>query len=259
MAFFVRTCYNDPMEHLSSRMRAAGWILQGTSDNRWEILALDGRRFAWTRGEWSPSREVVEAQLLRDEDAIRCGKRSPFLGTTRLVQRAAPGEPTLLARCIAEKAICRGHSLLRLLPIPDPPGDALLLEAGARRVETLLAPWSAAPDDARRFPHHLVLCEHLCDTLPPSVRGTVLRNLTTWLHPQGEAYLSFFEMSAMPAAQERSDWEDGYVVERSGCSVFLKPWLPARAIDSLQREIGGNAALAWSLYDEFVLRWIPTP
>ncbi len=199
--------------------------------------------------------EKAEEQLRKDEELIREGCRTAFVGTSRLLRMRGKGQATLLAENVAQRGACVDMTVLRAMTQADPVGDELLRGAGARRVETLLPPWEEAREDHRRFPYAMLLCEHVPDVLPPEDRRRVLRNVGSYVRKDAIAYVSFFGMGAMPSAERRRDHEDGYVSEYRGHEVFLKPWTPHRAVETLMRVWGGTATLEWSLYDEMVVRW----
>lgn len=238
-------------------MLEAGWVFHKRSDDRWEILSPRDRRFFWTKHDWEPSRREVEACLEADEEAIRSGEFTPFTGTARLVNPPRPGVPDTLCAWLADGRRVKGLSVLRAACRREAAGDERLLQAGARKVDTLPPPWSAAADTARSFPYQMVVCGHLADCLPPADRRRLLVNLATHLHPDGEIHFSFYEMSALPPEAGREPFEDGYRFKRGRHHVFLKPWLPGQARKELERQLGGYTEVAQRPYDEFFCRWRP--
>lgn len=237
-------------------MLKAGWVLRALDTERWEAVSPENKRFQWAHNTWSPSEPELLAELEKNETAIQRNTYSPFLGTSRLTDPEGNKGGILLPWLLRDHRI-KDQTVLRARTAPDPEGDELLYQGGARRVETLLQPWPAATGSTRDVSFHLLLCEHIADTLPKPDRMRVLRQLITHLHPQGEACFSFYEITALPRSTSRETESDGYVFTRGRHRVFLKPYLPGQAESELTRCLGGYAEQVHLRFDEFICRWRP--
>jgi len=238
-------------------MRAAGWVLSKRGDDHWEVVTPDNIRFQWRHGAWTPSLSELEERLKYDEQRVRDGKLSPFQGTARLLHSPGADRHSTLVSWITEQKRVRDETLLRVLTEPDPTGDDRLARAGARKVHTLQPPWPPAESGHRTFPYSLMLCDHGAEALPPSHRPRLYQNLRTHLHPEGEIFFCFYEISALPPEKQRAPLEDGYRVRHGLYDVFLKPYLPGQAEKELRHHLGGFVRTEGRRYDEFICRWRP--
>jgi hypothetical protein len=245
------------MNTRSERMLAAGWVLQALDKTRWEAVSPENKTFVWANESWSPSEADMIHELEKNERAVQENQYSTFLGTSRLTDPAGPQKGGILIPWLLRGRRVRDGTILRARVAPDPEGDDQLYQAGARRVETLLQPWPATTGSSRDVHFHLLLCEHIADVLPKPDRTRVLKQLVSHLHPQGEAFFSFYEITALPESVERKDFSDGYVFPRGRHRVFLKPYLPARAEAELTRHLRGSAEQVHLQFDEFICSWRP--
>lgn len=244
------------MSALSDRMLSAGWVLRRLGPGKWSVVAPSGFSAIHTDAIWTPGVETVEAELGKTETAISKGEHTPFLGTCRLASPPLEDKPTLLAEKIAHGGHARDHAVLRVLSSPDPAGDEVLSRHGAWRAESLLPPWKG-PHHPGPPPFHLLLCEHLLDTLPPIDRNHLLMMLPSLLHPDGCAWFSFFQMSGMPPDHLREPHADGYKVRYGRHFVFLRPYTPATALKELAALPKGEVRTAWTQHHELVCTWKP--
>ncbi len=242
------------MHELSARMLQAGWVLRPENDGLWSVLAPAGRTFHYRHGQWTPGREEVLAALREDEDAIAAGRQSRFRGTCRLTHVPSGESPSPYIARLCHDGFVAGHHVLRLRCGPDPVGDAALLQAGARRVETH-APWQGELPEAFAKTFHLLLAEHVVDVLPRVDRAWFYRQMAKAIRPDGTAFFALHAMEAMPPAEERKVFGDGYEVGRGKQPVFYKPYTPAMALREIRQQLGGYAQEAWTLYHEVVIRW----
>lgn len=245
------------MNTRSERMLKAGWVLRALDAERWQAISPETTCFEWAEDTWSPSEAEMLSELEKTETAIQHQQYTPFLGTSRLTDPESDPKGGILLPWLLRDHRANDQTILRARVAPDPSGDEALYQAGARRVETLLQPWNAASGNSRDVHFHLLLCEHIADVLPKADRTRVLKQLISHLHPQGEAYFSFYEISALPESQPRENESDGYVFTRGRHRVFLKPYLPGQAESELTRCLGGVAEQVHLQFDEFICRWRP--
>lgn len=238
-------------------MLNAGWVLRPLDAKRWEAISPENNCFQWADDTWSPSEAGMLCELEKTETAIQRQQYSPFLGTSRLTDPDAEHKGGVLLPWLRRDHRGNDQTILRARVAPDPAGDELLYQGGARRVETILQPWPVASGSPRETRFHLLLCEHIADVLPKPDRVRVLKQLVSHLHPQGEAYFSYYEITALPDSQPRENESDGYVFTRGRHRVFLKPYLPGQAISELTRILGGFAEQVHLQFDEFICRWRP--
>ncbi|MDF3130687.1 hypothetical protein P0Y35_15870 [Kiritimatiellaeota bacterium B1221] len=245
------------MKEQSQRMLAAGWVLQSIAPETWQATSPENQKFIWKNHSWHPEEDLLLAELKKNEQAIQEGLYSKFIGTSRLSSTGNDAQASLLTQWLVRHASIKGNTLLRARVAPDPRGDELLYQAGARRVETLLQPWPEAPASARFLPSHLLICEHVADTLPKAERNHTLKRLTTHLHPDAEAYFSFYQMDALPLHRPHESSGDGYIFQQGPHQLFLKPTLPGQCAPAVQKALGGFAEEVDLLYDQIICRWFP--
>lgn len=238
-------------------MLKAGWVLRPLAAGHWEAVSPENHRFLWADDAWSPSEQEMLAELEKTETAIYHQQYTPFVGTSRLTESATDPKGGILLPWLLRDHRVKDQTILRARVAPDPPGDEMLYQGGARRVETLLQPWPATSGSSRDAHFHLLLCEHIADVLPKPDRLRVLKQLVTHLHPQGEACFSFYEITALPDSSPHENESDGYVFTRGRHRVFLKPYLPGQAENELTRTLGGFAEQVHLQFDEFICRWRP--
>lgn len=238
-------------------MLAAGWVLEKGPGLAWRAVSPENQVFDWENGVWQPDETRLMAELAENEKAIRQGFYTPFVGTSRLTVPKDDPQPGLLTRWLIEKERIQGQSILRVRCAADPAGDEWLYRAGARRIETLLQPWRAAPDTHRHIPFHLLICEHVADVLPKEDRERVLPRLLSHLAQGAEAYFSFYQYDALPLHLPHDAKKDGYVFKYGPHAVFMKPSLPGRCAPALHQLLGGFVEEQELLYNEIFCRWYP--
>ncbi len=238
-------------------MLAAGWVLQSIAPERWQATSPENKIFIWENNSWDPDEKELLAELEKNEQAIGEGSYSSFTGTSRLSDTEDKTQAGLLTQWLIRHGNIKGNTLLRARVSPDPVGDELLYQAGARRVETILQPWPEAPKSARYLPSHLLICEHVADVLPKTERKQTLKRLVTHLHSDAEAYFSFYQMDALPLHRPHESSGDGYIFHQGPHQIFLKPTLPGQCAGAVQKILGGFAEEVDLLYDQIICRWFP--
>lgn len=245
------------MKLQSKRMLEAGWVIQSTAPGQWQAVSPENRIFVWENEVWNPDESCVLEELEKNEQAVQAGQYGVFTGTSRLIDPDRNEQAGLLTQWLVRHGKIRGTTILRARVSADPLGDELLYNAGARRVETLLQPWSEAPETTRHLSSHLLICEHVADVLPKQERIQTLQRLITHLHTDAEAYFSFYQMDALPLYRPHSSAGDGYIFPRGPHKVFLKPSLPGQCAGTLQKILGGFAEEVDTLYNQIFCRWVP--
>jgi hypothetical protein len=241
------------MERLSTRMLQAGWVVSPAENKQWHARSPRSREFRHSETGWDPPEAELMRELIQNEADIRAGNISRYFGASRLTGSTVDQ----LAVWMAREGRVRQLSVLRVRVDADPSGDDALYAAGARRVDTLSLPWPAAEENARVFPFHLLLGEHVLDVLPPGDRRRLLGRLQGYLRPDAVAVFSFFTAAALPEKRKRESHEDGYVMACGLHEVFLKPYLQSEAQTELRNAWKGYAETLHAAPLEFYCRWNP--
>jgi len=245
------------MSHFSDRLYQAGWVIRKQTPGHYSAWSPTGKRFEWVSENGDACLTEMERQLAEDERAIAQGKYTPYLGTARLTAPDLDGRPSLLAERIAHDHLARGHAVLRLLTAPDPAGDEALSHSGAWRVESLTAPWQWKSPPGGTPPFRVLLCEHVVDVLPKVDRYPLYKRMAETLHPEGEIYFSFFQMSALPDEPLRTPFEDGYRIPHGRHQLFIRPYTPAMVQREITALFNGNVKILANPFHELICCWRP--